>query len=161
MATILDLATVAGSALTSGDYFVVNDSGTDKKMAATDAALVALANTFTATQTVSHLVVNSCNLRMGSVALANDAFSAISSILSGSMSSVNGILLIHNTSNGASAIFSCRGGANAVQEIADPATVFSPTRGTASSVNVYYSSGYGVQNKTGSTANLIMLYVGT
>ena len=44
MAAITDLATVAGSALTSADYLVANDSGTDKKVAATDYAAVGKTN---------------------------------------------------------------------------------------------------------------------
>ena len=53
MAAITDLATVAGSALTSADYLVANDSGTDKKVAATDYAAVGKTNTFAAAQVIT------------------------------------------------------------------------------------------------------------
>lgn len=161
MATIASAPLGSGATLTSADHFIVDDSGTDKRIPATDVARTGAANTFTETQTVAHLVENGINIRAGAVSLANDAFASISSILSGSMTSANGMLFIHNSSNGASAIFSLRGGANAVQEMSDPASVFSVTLGTAASVNVYYSGGYGVQNKSGATANLILFYIGT
>jgi hypothetical protein len=47
MASITDLSTVMGATLTNADFFVVNDSGTDKKLSAGDVMLADVANVLT------------------------------------------------------------------------------------------------------------------
>ena len=68
------------------------------------------------------------------------------------------LVFILDTSNGNVGLFFLRGGVNSTQEVFDPSSVFSTTKDTATSFNVYYESGsYYLQNKRGG-ARLIGLF---
>ena len=72
-----------------------------------------------------------------------------------------GMVLIFNANNGQMAFYTLRGGAHATQEVSDPGAVFSPTSGTGSSTNIYWSAGnsrYELQNNTGGTATYRVIY---
>lgn len=72
----------------------------------------------------------------------------------------NGLLLVVNASEGSLALFNLRGGNNTATELNDAFGVYSSTGGTPSSLNVYYSSGYKVENKRGSTAAIAVIALG-
>jgi hypothetical protein len=69
MAAITDLSTVLGSTLTGADFFVVNDSGTDKKLSAGDVMLADVANVMTVP-----LFVNSPGGSTGAAEEAGNAY---------------------------------------------------------------------------------------
>jgi hypothetical protein len=73
---------------------------------------------------------------------------------------VNGLVFVVNASEGYAGTFVCRGGYVTVLEAFDPSNVFSTTKDTASSINVYWSgTRYEVQNTRGATCDLsIMLF---
>lgn len=65
---------------------------------------------------------------------------------------------------GISAQFLMRGSNTTTNEIFDPVGVFSPTAGTASSTNIYWSAGnnrYEIQNLRGGSRNYKIIFVGT
>ena len=66
----------------------------------------------------------------------------------------SGILLVTDTTNNLSAIFSINGSSNTTSVMSDPNSHFANTP-TSSKVNVYYSSGYRIQNQTGGSINVI------
>lgn len=127
MAAITDLTTAASVA--TGDYLVISQSGTDKK--ATKATLLASA------VPVSPTAIN----------IASNAVTLFSSFTSLTF----GILLITESNTGHSAIFALRGGYNQVVKISESGSAFSATKDNASTLNVYYDTGYKIQNKTAST----------
>lgn len=74
-----------------------------------------------------------------------------------------GILTVVD-SEGFSAQFNIRGTNITTSEITDPVGVFSPTAGTASSTNVYWSAGnsrYEIQNLRGVSRKYKLIFVGT
>jgi hypothetical protein len=67
-----------------------------------------------------------------------------------------GLAVIHAGGSGI-AFYAINGGLHTTQELVDGSGVYSPTAGTASSINVYWSAGnarYEVENKRGATVNL-------
>lgn len=66
----------------------------------------------------------------------------------------SGILLVTDTTNNKSAIFSLNGTANTTSVMSDPDSHFANTP-TALKVNIYYSSGYRIQNQTGGSIKVI------
>lgn len=152
MTAITDLSSAASVA--AADYFVINQSGTDKK-----AQLLNLANTWAAVQTFTtgintgdanvrpHISDNAHSLDVAegsTVTLANTATMALSS-----NSTFSGLVLIVNGTDGQAAIFLCAGATSA--EVSDPGNKYSKTQGTATSTNLYYSGDnkYIVENNTG------------
>lgn len=74
-----------------------------------------------------------------------------------------GFLFVQD-SEGLGAIFYLRGANNAVDEVADPATVFSTTATTGSSTNVYWSGGnnrYEIENKRGASRSYRVTLMGS
>jgi len=78
----------------------------------------------------------------------------------------HGLMFVTAESNPAGsesvAIYAILGAANVTQEISDGSGLFSITKGTASSINIYYEAGsadYRIENKTGATVNFeIMIW---
>lgn len=157
MATIADLASVSSIAAT--DYFVVHQSGTDRKALATKLPLLAGDNTMSGTNTFSgevdvrgHNASNQWSLDVSGTtsvtALANAVFQFSATAV------FSGLVVVANSQDGQIAMFLCGGGN--VDEVSDPGNVYSKTKDTASSNNLYYDSGsgeYRLQNKTGATRN--------
>jgi len=153
MAAITDLA--SASSVASTDYFVVNQSGTDRKAQANKIPLFDTANTFTAAQTYSDEI----NVRQHtsnnawSIDIANGAtvVAANGAVFQFSTTVVfSGLVIVANATDGQVAMFLC-GGGNVV-EIADGGNVYSKTKDTATSSNLYYDAGtgeYRLQNNTG------------
>lgn len=73
-----------------------------------------------------------------------------------SLAAKNGILSVQDRTNNRVGIFMLRGATNSVSELVDITGAFSAVQGTASSVNVYYSGGYKIENLTGGTVDLIL-----
>lgn len=153
MATIPDLSSASSIAAT--DYFVVNQSGTDRKALANKLPLLTVANTFTTDQTIN----GELNLRqhttteLWSIDVANGTpvVAANGAVFQFSdASAFSGMVCVVNTTDGAIALFLCGGGQ--VGEVSDPSNVYSKTKDTASSTNLYYdgaTSEYRMQNNTG------------
>lgn len=153
MAAITDLA--SASSLGASDLFVINQSGTDRKMLANKLPMLDQANTFTAAQTYSdeinvrqHTttekwsidVANGTTLTMANASIFQ--FSAAAAFA--------GLVIVVNTTNGGAGLFMCGGGV--VAEVADGSSTYSVTKDTGSSTNVYYDAGSGqylMQNNTG------------
>ena len=76
-----------------------------------------------------------------------------------SLTQRNGILTVHDVTNVRTGRFELRGFANAVIEVEDSTGNFSTVAGTAG-INVYYSSGYKLQNLTGVTTDFILEFEG-
>jgi len=149
MAAITDLSSLSDAA--SGDLLVIHDvsDSTDKKI------------TRSLFFTSEPIPFDGFIMAGGTTTIANDASVGLTTVISGAPASMNGIVFIVNASTGQSAIYYMSGGNNTAVEMSDPANVFSPTSGTASSSNFYYSSGYGLQNKTGSNKTYFLVYIGT
>lgn len=102
--------------------------------------------------------VTNPRIRMIQHTLANNGAAPL-----GHMAEIIGWVFITNTSAGHGGLFFCRGGGNAVVQVAvSSATLFSTTAGTANRVNVYYSatnSRYEIQNLIGSTQYLEIMFI--
>ena len=102
--------------------------------------------------------VTNPRIRMIQHALANNGVAQL-----GHTTEIIGWVFITDTSAGHGGLFFCRGGGNAVVQVAvSSATLFSTTAGTANRVNVYYSatnSRYEIQNLIGSTQNLEIMFI--
>ena len=153
MAAITDLASASSSAAT--DYFVVSQSGTDRKALANKLPLLTVANTFTADQTFNAEVNvrqhTTSNLWSIDVANGTTVTAANGAVYQFSATTVfSGLVVVANATDGAIAMFLCGGGQ--VAEVADASNVYSKTKDTASSSNLYYdgaSGEYRLQNNTG------------
>lgn len=142
MAAITDLA--AASSVAAADNLVINQSGTDKKVTADKFAVVGNTNTFSAIQTFSAAV------NAGLINNAADTNVANNGTYTFTYSAA--IVMIHDRSSGAAGMYLLRGGATSVVELLDSGNLFTPTKDTASSWNIYYESGvYKLQNKIGSS----------
>ena len=136
MAAITDLA--AASSVAAADNLVINQSGTDKKV--TKAVL--LASTVPVSPTAISMAANTVITLASQTALTF------------------GIMFVTESNTGHSGIFAIRGGYNNVVEIAESGTGFTITKDAAGSVNIYYDTGYKIQNKTAATVSLYMTIIG-
>jgi hypothetical protein len=96
------------------------------------------------------------NLRFITHSIANDGTAQLLDI-----TKPHAIAFIIDPEDGAIAIYTVHKNGNSVNEIADAAGIFSPTSGTASSVNIYYSAGntrYEIENKRGGTRSFYIFY---
>lgn len=153
MAAITDLA--SASSLGASDLFVINQSGTDRKMLANKLPMLDQANTFTAAQTYSdeinvrqHTTTEKWSIDVANgttLVMANAAvfqFSATAAFA--------GLIVVLNTTNGGIGLFMAGGAV--VVEVADGSNTYSATKDTATSTNIYYDAGSGqylMQNNTG------------
>jgi hypothetical protein len=163
MAAITDLSSASSIAAT--DYFVVNQSGTDRKALANKLPLLTVANTFTAAQTFSDEI----NVRqhttsnLWSIDAANGTPLTLANTFVYQFSSTvvfTGMILLSNATGGATALFVVGGGV--VAKVADGSNVYSTTKDTASKLNLYYDAGsgeYRLQNLTGSSATLSIVSI--
>ncbi len=151
---------------TSGDYLWVVDASAgatdkDRKVDAGLFAQKALANTFTGAQRVPKLEVDDASHYIDTDAAGALALTSVRASLADNATLALGydikFIFIVDATNGNGALFMLRGGVNSVQEIFDPSAVFTATKDTASSFNVYYeSSNYYIQNKRGAARNLAL-----
>ncbi len=153
MTAITDLA--AASSVGASDNLVINQSGTDKKVTADKFAVLAAANTFAALATFSAGIAAGSITPPG-VSMVNGNIQALSNFTT----ITNGILIILDTSGTQYGIFAVKSGANSTQELLDPNNTFAAAADTANSINVYYSSGYKIQNNRGYTTTLRVLGIG-
>jgi hypothetical protein len=70
------------------------------------------------------------------------------------------IVFLINSTDGTVAIFEMRGDIHTTNKIADIAGGFSATGGTPNSINLYYSSGYKIENGFGSAKTVYGFFVG-
>lgn len=76
---------------------------------------------------------------------------------------IQGFLFALNVTDGHYALFALHGGLNDTTELMDTHGDFTKTVGTASSINIYWSSGntrYELQNNTGVTKDIRLLMIG-
>lgn len=148
MAAITDLASLTDAE--SSDLLVIHDisAGTDKKI------------TRSAFFDSDPIPFSGFIMVGGTTTIVNDSSVGLPTVLVGAPASMNGIVFVVNASTGVSAMYYLRGGANVAVEMSDPSNSFTPTAGTGSSSNFYYSGGYGLQNKTGSDATYFLMYIG-
>lgn len=121
------------------------DTDKDRKVAVGKLAVLALANTFTAAQTMPRVAPPQ------TVLTANQAISIGLPI---------GLLLIINLSTGAQGLIWLGGGANNVNAVSLRGPV-ATTKDTANSINVYPEAGaYMIQNKNSSSQTVAYLVIG-
>ena len=80
-------------------------------------------------------------------------------LLSRSAIKGSGLIAVYSIEDNAQALYMLNGTGNSVSEVSDPAGIFSPTAGTATSLNIYYSSAngrYELENLRGSTRTIIV-----
>ena len=155
MAAITDLA--AASSVAAGDNLVINQSGTDRKVTADKFAVVGLANAFAAAQTFNdeinvrqHTSNNAWSIDCANgtpITMSNGTVFQFSQ-----NTTFAGLVMVLNTADGQMGVFACAGGQ--VSEISDVANVYSKTKDTATSTNVYFDAGsgeYRMQNNTGAS----------
>lgn len=153
MTAITDLA--AAASIGASDLLVVSQSGTDKKVTADKFAVLAAANVFAGLATFSAGIADAAITPPG-VSMVNGNIQALSNFTS----ITNGIIIVLDTNGTQYAIFTVKSGANSTQEMLDPNNTFSATADTANSINIYYSSGYKIQNNRGYTTTLRVLGIG-
>lgn len=72
-----------------------------------------------------------------------------------------GTLFVHDQSNGAIAIYELRGGVHATAEIADPHGVFTATKASATSINIYWdTTAYFIQNTNAGSHTVDLMLLG-
>ena len=102
----------------------------------------------------------SLNLRMIHHTLANNGVAQL-----GHAATINGFVFVIARGEGPCAIFIVGGVMHDVYEVSDPNGIFSRTKGTASSVNIYWdavNSRYEIENKRGGEASYsILLWLST
>jgi len=153
MAAITDLA--SASSLGASDLFVVNQSGTDRKMLANKLPMLDQVQSFTAAQTFTdeinvrqHTTTEKWSIDVANgtaLTMANAAIFQFSAA-----AAFAGLVVVLNTTNGGVGLF-LMGGA-VVVEVADGSNTYSVTKDTGSSTNIYWDSGssqYLMQNNTG------------
>lgn len=145
--------TGGGTVATGGFTLTVPQTGT--------AALRDAANTFTGVQTVPRLEVDDANHYIDTDAAGALAFTSQRISMLDNATIALGMFIefvfVLDASTGNGALFLLRGGVNSVQEIFDPSAVFTTTKDTAASYNVYYEAGnYYIQNKRGGTRNVTL-----
>lgn len=153
MAAITDLA--SASSLGASDLFVINQSGTDRKMLANKLPMLDQANTFTAAQTYSDEinVRQHTTMEQWSLDIADGTALTMPNtyVFQFSDASVfSGLVIVTNTTDGGVGMFTCGGAV--VVKVADGSSVYSTTKDTASKTNLYYDAGsneYRMQNNTG------------
>ena len=79
--------------------------------------------------------------------------------LSAIVTSTHGVIHVQNDAATHYGIFMLRGGVNLTTEMLDAFGNMSVTSGTAGSVNIYYSAGYKLENKSGSARTFSILEV--
>ncbi len=151
---------------TSGDYLWVVDasassSDKDRKVDVGLFARLSAANVFSSAQRVPRLEVDDASHYIDTDAAGALTLNSVRVTLADSATLALGydikLLFILDATNGNGALFMLRGGVNGVQEIFDPSAVFSGTKDTSSSFNVYYeSSNYYIQNKRGASKNVTL-----
>ena len=154
----------------SGDYMWLVDASAgstdkDRKVDVGKFARLAVAQTFTATQTFSKVQIDSTSNFIdvdsaGALQLASVAVAMADAEVK-SLPSFIGVYLIIDMTNGNVAMFAIRGGVYGTQEIFDPSSVFSTTKDTATSFNVYYDTGYKLQNNRGASKSVLMFRLGS
>lgn len=80
-------------------------------------------------------------------------------LLSRTTSRASGIIEVYSIEDDAQAIYMLNGTGNSVNEISDPAGLFTAASGGAASINIYYSAGnarYELQNLRGATRTLVV-----
>ena len=147
-------------ATTSGTLGVKNDGAVDSTV-----ALLGVAQSFTATQTFSNVSIGTSG---GSTQITKPAdghtlmmFDTVT-LAAGSkftFPATNGLLVITSHSYGRSSVYALT--ANSVTAIAQDATGFSTTMGTANRINVYHNgSFFEIENGYGSAQNVGWIVVG-
>lgn len=87
------------------------------------------------------------------------ASAAIDQILNGSSF---GTLLVHDGTTPATAIYVLNGGGHTTVEVSDPAAKFSITKGTATSINIYWdTTAYFIQNTNAGSHTVDLVFFGT
>lgn len=71
-----------------------------------------------------------------------------------------GFLFVFESVSNSFGCYLIRGASNAVVEAVDPYGTFTTTSGNANTCNIYYSSGYKLENRLGSTANFKLQFIG-
>ena len=155
---------------TSGDYLWVVDAsaaGTDKdrKVDVGKFARLAVAQSFTATQTFSNVSIGTSG---GATAITkpNDGHTlatldkvALAAAAKFTFTATSGLLVVNSSSAGRSAVYLLSGGA--VTAISQDATGYSTTMGTANRINVYYNgSAYEIENGYGTSQNIGWIMIG-
>ena len=147
-------------ATTGGTLGVKNDGAVDSTV-----ALLGVAQTFTATQTFSNVSIGTSG---GATATTKPADGhtlmvldrvSLAAAAKFTFPSTNGFLAVTNATAGRSGTYLASGGAIAV--IAQDASGFSTTMGTANRINVYYNgSAYEIENGYGTSQSVGWIVVG-
>lgn len=101
-------------------------------------------------------------LRMNRISLGNLGTALLPSAAGDGASSLVFVFIV-DISNGGYAIYGLNGTAHSVVELSDPSGVYTPTAGTASSSNIYWSAGnsrYEIENRRGASADYRILLFG-
>lgn len=80
--------------------------------------------------------------------------------LTANLPTVHGQMVFDRDDGNGVCTYYMRGGLNSTTELLDSNTNCSPTAGTASSTNIYYSAGYKIENKTGGSVGYAIQGVG-
>ena len=133
MAAITDLATLAAADVAAADWLVINDSGTDKKVA------------------ISSLFYNATGRNIA------PTFQSVANNGTITLTGLNyGLLMVQNDTDGGQALFWLSGSVTSI--INQVGSSFTVTSGTANEINVYISGGNAViENKLGATKQISYL----
>ena len=154
----------------SGDYMWLVDASAgstdkDRKVDVGKFARLAVAQTFTATQTFSNVSIGTSG---GATAITKPAdghtlmmldYVTLAAGSKFTFPATNGLLVITSHSYGRSSVYALT--ANSVTAIAQDATGFSTTMGTASKINVYHNgSFFEIENGFAASQNISWIVIG-
>jgi hypothetical protein len=155
-----------GSVLTAPGIKPASDSTTAVQLQSAAGTAILTVDTTNGAVLVPQLQIDSSNyyldayshgglrLRSLNVAIENDAAWSMSA-------GMNGFLFVLTTTDSHGALFYLRSSANIATEVLDPYSVFSITKDTANSMNVYAEgTTYTIQNKRGGTKNVMIFFLG-
>lgn len=146
---------VLGTNDTSGAAIVKNGTGLDVTDGSNSNFTALRALTVTATSSFSSTATTGTVVSNATQSVANNG---IINLLSNSSTTI-GLLIVTMGEDNDMCMFALRGG-GVPTEISDPAGICTNASGGASSINVYYSSGYKLENKRGATRTIRLMFQG-
>jgi hypothetical protein len=147
-----------GTVATGGFTLTVPATGT--------AALLGAANVFTAAQTLNGVQIGGASEPAlyqhtgGFVRLAPTVMSFVNDDTYSILAGTEGLFIFNDITNHKTGLFVLHGGGNSVASIFTDSAWFTTTAGNAGTLNIYYSGGYLIQNKTGGTINISIVEIG-
>jgi hypothetical protein len=146
-------------ALTAPGMKPASDSTTAVQIQNAAGTAILTVDTTNSSVLITGLKLGTSNANINSFAIRTVINNDATFSLTTNLPSVDGTLIVHS-SNAFGAIYTLRGTANTTTEMSDPSSTYTATKDNASTTNIYYDSGYVIQNKTGFARTYLLQYIG-